>query len=197
MNAAGVMVCAYRYFGNINWDSLSRVMNEFKLPYDPLPNESVAKSLSDFLDLIPVLTLAEMREVGRIGLLTIDDDSYRQSTEHLRRVEVPESTNWLEALSLPDGQRLIAPQLQVEAPGLYLIAPIADGPESTRLATLDTGIRGDGERESGSILQGKCDRRVDEGLRWICVQGSCTGHCEPDGWSAGTGVAELIGCSCL
>lgn len=197
MNVAGVMVCAYRTYGNFNWESLRRVIAELKLPYDPLPTESAAAALSDVMSQVPVMTLAEMRETGRVGLFTIDEDSYRRSTGRLRRVDGPEGSTWLEAFSLPDAQRLIAPQLQAEGTGVYLIGPVAAGPQATRLVTLDTGMRAESGPEPESIVQQKCDRGVDEELNWICLPGSCTGRCEPDGWITGTGPVELTGCSCL
>ena len=195
MNVAGVIVCAYRTYGDSSWDSLRRMMDQLGLPYDPLPSETVT-ILSSLLTQVPVMTPAEMRETGRVGLLTIDEDSYRRSTERLRRVDIPEGDTWLESLNLPAGQRLIAPQVQVEAAGVYLIGPVANGRGSTRLVTLDTGIRADGEPEPGSIVPEKCGRGVDGDLNWICLPGSCVGHCEPDGWITHPGPAELTGCTC-
>jgi hypothetical protein len=143
------------------------------------------------------MSLTEMLESRRAGLLAIDEDSYNRSTEHLRWVDFPDGDNWLEALSLPDGYRLISPQVQTETAGVYLIAPVAEGLGRTRLVTLDTGIRPGSGPQPLSIVQGKCERVVDDDGRWICRQGSCTGHCEPDGWTTGRGPVRLTGCSCL
>jgi hypothetical protein len=196
MNIAGVVICAYRTYGDYSWNSLRRIIDQLALPYDPLSSE-VETAVSSFLTQVPVMTPAEMRETGRVGLLTIDEDNYRRSTERLRRVDFSEGDTWLEALNLPAGQRLIAPQVQVGAAGVYLIGSVANGPESTRFVTFDTGIRAEGGSEPGSIVPEKCGRGVDRDLKWICLPGSCIGRCEPDGWVTGPGPAELIGCTCF
>src|SRR5258708_39576630 len=105
MNVAGVMISAYRRYGDFSWDSARRVIEESALPFDPLPTESVT-ALSDFLSQVQVITFAEMPETGRVGLFTIDEQTYRRSTERLRPANVPDGDTWLEAFSLPDGQRL-------------------------------------------------------------------------------------------
>lgn len=197
MNVAGVMTYAYRAYGDANRDFVRRAIGDLELPYDPLPTGSVAANLSGFISQVPVMSLDEMLETRRVGLLLIDEDSYSRSTEHLRRVDLPEGDTWLEALSLPDGYRLISPQLRTEVAGLYLIGPVAEGPELTRLVTLDTGIRPDSGPQPAALVLEKCDKGVDKERRWICLQGSCTGHCEPDGWTTGRGPARLTGCSCL
>jgi hypothetical protein len=79
---------------------------------------------------------------------------------------------------------------------VYLFAPVVNEPGVTRLATFDTGIRADGFPVPASIPSGKCDRGVDRDLKWVCLKGTCTGQCEPDGWVSGDGPVELSGCSC-
>jgi len=197
MNVAGVMMYADRVYGNFRWESVRRAIRDLELPYDPFPTESVSENLSEFFRQVPVMSLVEMLETGRVGLPVIDEDSYSRSTEQLRRVDFPEGVTWLEAFSLPGGYRLISPQLQAEVAGVYLIAPVAEGSERTRLVTLDTGIRPGSGPQPLSIVLGKCERGVNKQGQWICLQGSCTGHCEPDGWTTGRGPARLTGCSCL
>lgn len=199
MNGAGILAYANLRHGSFDWDIVRRVIDELALPYDPLPAEREASMLAEFMRQIPdpVMTLEEMRETGRIGLITIDDYSYRRSTESWRRVDLPEGDTWLEALRLPDGPWLIAPQVRADFAGAYFLGPVAQGPELTRLVTINTGIRAEGEPEPASNVQEKCGRAVDNQLNWICVPGTCTGHCKPDGWKAGAGPAEITGCSCL
>jgi hypothetical protein len=199
MNGAGVLAYTNLIYGSYDWYSVRRVIDELALPYDPLPAEREASALADFLRQIPapVMALPEMRETGRIGLITVDDYSYRRSTESLRRVDGPEGDTWLEALPIPDGRWLIAPQIQAEVAGIYFIAPVAQGPKSTQLVTFDTGIRAVGDPQPPSNVPEKCRRRVDDDLSWICVPGTCAGQCEPDGWKAGAGPAEITGCNCL
>jgi hypothetical protein len=108
MNVAGVMISAYQSYGDFSWGSARRVIDESALPYDPLPTEAPT-ALSGFLSQVQVMTFAEMRETGRVGLFTIDEQTYRRSTEQLRRVDLPDGDTWLEAFSLPDRQRLVAP----------------------------------------------------------------------------------------
>ena len=105
---------------------------------------------------------------------------------------------WFEAFPLPGGYRLISPQLLAEVAGVYLIGPVAEGPAVTRLVTLDTGIRPRGGQEPLSFVLGKM-RAGDQNLsgKRICLQGSCTGRCEPNGWTTGQGPVKLTGCSCL
>jgi hypothetical protein len=196
MNVAGVMAAAYYRYGDFSWDAARRVIDESALPYDPLPTESAA-ALSDFVSQVPVMTFAEMLETGRVGLFTIDEQTYRRSTERLRRVDRPDEDTWLEAFSITDGQRLVAPQVQTGVTGVYLIGPVAEGPALTRLTIVDSGMRTDNGPQPPSVVQGKCGRGVDDDLKWICLPGSCTGRCEPDGWTTGPGPAELTGCSCL
>lgn len=196
MNVAGVIVSAYRRYGDFSWESARRVIDESALPYDPMPTESAA-TLFDFVSQIQVVTFAEMRETGRVGLFTIDEQAYRRSTERLRRVDFPDEDTWLEAFSIPAGQRLVAPQVQAGVTGVYLIGPVTEGPALTRLTIVDSGVRVDSEPHPPYVVQGKCGRGVDDDLNWICLPGSCTGRCEPDGWTTGPGPAELTGCSCL
>jgi hypothetical protein len=202
MNAAGILTYANLRTGRVDQDSVRQVIDELELPYNPLPTEREASVLADFTRQIPVMTLPEMLETGRTGLITIDDDSYRRSTESFRRLGLPdggvwpEVDTWLEALKAPDGPWLIAPQVRTEAAGIYFIVPVAQGPGLTRLVTFDTGIRAEGGPERMSNVPEKCGRGVDSGLNWICLPGTCTGRCEP-GWKAGSGPAEISACPCL
>jgi hypothetical protein len=200
MNIAGVMMCANLTYGDFNWESVRRVVDESELPYDLLPSESEAADFSNFISQVPVMSVAEMLETRRVGLLTIDEESYVRSTDHLRLVDVLErdADVWLEAFPLPGGYRLISPQVLAEVAGVYLIGPVAEGPGVTRLVTLDTGIRPRGGQEPVSFVLGRCEPGVDinTGKR-ICLQGSCTGRCEPDGWTTGRGPVKLTGCNCL
>ena len=201
MNAAGILAYTNLRYGRVDWDFVHQVIDELKLPYDPLPIE--ASALVGFTRQIPdpVMTLPEMLETGRIGLITMDDDSYRRSTESFRRLSLPdggvwpEVDTWLEALKVPDGPWLIAPQVRTEVAGVYFIAPVAQGPGLTRLVILDTGIRAEGGPGHASNVPEKCGRGVDSGLNWICLPGTCTGHCEP-AWKAGSGPAEISACPC-
>jgi len=203
MNGAGVLAYANLRYGSYDWVFVRQAIQELALPYNPLPAEGDASVLADYLRQIPdpVMAFTEMQNSGRAGLITVDDYAYRHSTESLQRVDLPAGTpeddTWLEALSVPDGRWLIAPQVQAEGAGIYFIRPVAQGPELTRLVTLDTGTRADGQPVSASDVLAKCERGVDNQWNWICLQGTCTGTCEPAGWKAGAGPAEISGCRCL
>jgi hypothetical protein len=209
MNAAGILAYANLRNGRVDSDSVRQVIDELELPYVPLPTEREASVLADRTPPIPVMTLPEMLETGRVGLITMDDYSYRRSTESFRRLDVPdggvwpevdtwlpEVDTWLEALKVPDGPWLIAPQVRTEVAGIYFIVPEAQGPGLTRLVTFDTGIRAEGGPERMSNVPEQCGRGVDSELNWICLPGPCAGRCEP-GWKAGSGAAEISACPCL
>jgi hypothetical protein len=205
MNGAGVLAYANLRYGSYDWIFVRQAIEALALPYDPLPAEPDANVLAGYMRQIPdpVMTFQQMRDSGREGLITVDDYGYRQSTQFLSRVELPEGRTtpeddtWLEALQVPDGRWLLAPQVQAEAAGIYFIRPVAQGPQLTRLVTLDTGTRADGTPVPASDVLARCERGVDDQLKWTCLQGTCTGHCEPTGWKAGAGPAEISGCRCL
>jgi hypothetical protein len=194
MNIAGLMAYAYSRYEAHNWDSILQAQSELGLVGREIPR----RPFFDFSESLPPLRAVkfeELREAGRVGVFTLDDGAYRRATQDLRRVNEPEGAVWIEAFQTSDGDWILAPQLESEGIGIYLFAPIVSQ-GTVRLSTFDTGLRADGDHQPPAIVGGKCERGVDDQLNWICLRGTCTGQCEPNGWVSGNGPAELSGCRC-
>ena len=62
MNIAGVMMCANLTYGDFNWESVRRVVDESDCPIICCRPNSELRDLFHFISQVPVMSLAEMLE---------------------------------------------------------------------------------------------------------------------------------------